>query len=175
VAGTIEKRKNLTRVIRAFEIIHEKERDLQLVIAGGEGHGVEEINEQIDRSSHRVAIHRLGFVSDEMLVSLYRDAIALLYPSLYEGFGIPILEAMAAGCPVITSKIGAMAEVADNAALLVDPNDTDEMVAAMERVIYDTGLRESLIAAGLNRARERTWERCTEETLGVYREASLSR
>ena len=108
------------------------------------------------------------YCEPDQLWSLYRSAHGLLFPSLHEGFGFPILEAMAAGLPVLTADRGAMAEVAGDAALLVDPADPADMAAGMARLAWDGALRDRLVAAGRARARQWTWERTAAATCGVY-------
>ncbi len=142
--------------------------DLQLVVAGGKGFDSDGAVQAIERSPVRDSIMRLGYVSDEDLEGLYGSAVASVYPSLYEGFGLPILEAMAAGCPVITSDRGAMLETAGDAALLADPEDPDSIAEQMVRVIDDQALRSYLVTAGLDRAAWFSWKRCAEATAGVY-------
>jgi len=170
--GSVEKRKNLATTIRAFELARERGTELHLVIAGGGGHGAESIDAMIAASAHRDAIHRLGFVPDQDLPDLYRGAAMFLYPSLYEGFGIPIIEGMASGVPVLTSDRGAMAEVAGSAALLADPTSPESIAVAMLRLLDDTDLRTTLREQGLRRAAGFTWARCARETVEVYREVA---
>lgn len=169
--GSVEKRKNLAGSIRAFELLRGSHRDLTLLIAGGAGHGVEEIDAMIAASPAAGAIRRLGFVDDALLVALYRHAACFLYPSLYEGFGLPILEAMAAGAPVVTSDRGAMAEAAGDAALLADPTLPDDIAARIALLLDDEDRRERCVHAGRERAAEFTWKRTATETLEVYRDA----
>jgi glycosyltransferase involved in cell wall biosynthesis len=110
----------------------------------------------------------LGYVPDEDLPALYSGALLLAFPSLYEGFGLPVLEAMACGTPVLTSNVSATAEVADGAALLVDPRSVDALASALGRLLTDDALRADLRRRGLARAAEFSWERTARETLSVY-------
>lgn len=110
----------------------------------------------------------LGTVSDELLVSLYKYALALVYPSVYEGLGLPILEAMAAGTPVITSNCSSMPEVAGCAAVLIDPHKVAQLTEAMMRVVQDKSERERLKKLGLHRAREFSWGKAAHMTLDIY-------
>ncbi len=165
--GAVQTRKNLLRLVEAFEQLP---ADVTLVLAGSDGYGAPEIHARIDRSPARARILRLGYIDDAALRNLYREAAALVFPSLDEGFGIPILEAMAAGVPVVTSNRSATAEVAGEAALLVDPLDTEALARGMRRVLDDTALRERLIGEGKARAAQFTWARAAQETLAVYRE-----
>ncbi|HVZ39727.1 MAG TPA: glycosyltransferase family 1 protein [Candidatus Kapabacteria bacterium] len=167
--GSVEKRKNLAASIQAFEIARERHGELSFVIAGTNGHGADAIDARIAASKHRNAIHRLGFVDDDLLLALYRGARAVLYPSLYEGFGLPVLEAMAAGSPVITSNRGAMAEAAGSAALLVNPEAPEEIAAAILTLLDEDAECVRLRAAGRERAAAHTWQRCAERTVAAYR------
>jgi glycosyltransferase involved in cell wall biosynthesis len=149
--GTLEPRKNLPRVILAAE---RAELDVRVVGAPGWGD---------------VEVESLGFVEDDELARLYRGAAALVYTSLYEGFGLPVLEAMASGTPVVTSVGSAPAELADGAAVLVDPLDVDAIAAGIQEAV---ARREELRAAGLERAKGFTWEAAAKATAEVYREAA---
>ena len=166
--GTLEPRKNLDRVVRAWDqIAGNMEEDL--VIAGRVGWKTKALDEALIKARHGDRIHRLGFVDANDLPALIGAACAFVWPSLYEGFGLPVLEAMACGTPVITSNVSSLPEVAGDAALLVDPHDELAIAAAMTRLADDETLRESLRVAGLNRATQFTWQRCAEETVAVYR------
>ena len=110
-------------------------------------------------------------LSQKVLVKYYQDAIGFVFPSLHETFGMPIVEAMASGCPVITSSTTACSEVAGNAALLVDPRSVDEISSAMKKLVMDIGLRQSLAEKGLKRASQFTWKKCAEEHLNVFERA----
>ncbi len=171
MVGSVEKRKNIETAIRAFELLREEVRDLGLVIAGMDGHRAEDVTAAIAASPARGAIHRLGFVDEPMLAALYRNASAFLYPSLYEGFGLPILEAMSAGVPVITSNHGAMAEAAGHAALLVAPTDAVALAEAARALLFDADRARRLVELGRERARAHTWRLCAERTLEAYRSA----
>jgi glycosyltransferase involved in cell wall biosynthesis len=163
--GAIQKRKNIVRVVEAFERLNSQFR---LVLAGSSGYGAEEIMARIDSSQARERIHVHGYVDDDLLARLYRTATALVFPSLEEGFGFPVVEAMSAGLPVVTSNRSSLPEVAGGAARLVDPESTDEIEAGIEEVIVDQDLRQRLISQGQTRAAEFNWIKAAHETLQVY-------
>jgi glycosyltransferase involved in cell wall biosynthesis len=164
--GTIEPRKNLPRVIEAFRRLDRS--DLDLVLAGPRGW-----NEDIEASLARLGdrARPLGFVPHDELAPLYAGAEALIYPSLREGFGLPVLEAMAQGTPVVTSRGTATEEVAGGAALLADPHDVDAIAGALNRVLSDAKLAKRLAEAGRARAAAHTWDRTAELMVEVYAEA----
>lgn len=174
--GTIEPRKNLRRVIQAFhEFLSrraERNSKYQLVIVGSQrfarGKVYDELLQQFVLDSARIVF--TGYLSRKDLNLLYNGAIALVFPSLYEGFGIPVLEAMGAGTAVITSKTTSLPEVAGDAGLLVDPEDVGEILGAMESLVENPSLRSSLIEKGKKRLKLFSWKRTAEQTLAVYRE-----
>lgn len=168
--GTLEKRKNVLGALRAFEILKAQgNRPEKLILAGAWGFGSEEIQRAIETSPVKEDIVHLNYVPDNKIAELYQRAHLFFFPSWYEGFGIPALEAMALGCPVVTSRGGALQEVCGEAALLVDPGNPDEMAQTLDKVLSDGILRESFVAKGLARARQFTWKKCAEETLEVYK------
>jgi alpha-1,3-rhamnosyl/mannosyltransferase len=145
--------------------------ECELVIAGGDKGGRLDVLDAILRTRLTGRVHLVGHVEDEQMPALYSAARALLFPSLYEGFGLPALEAMASGTPVIASNTTGLAETVGDAGLTIDPRSIEDMADAMERVLNDDALRERLVAAGLDRAAEFTWARAAAATAGVYREA----
>jgi len=168
--GTLQPRKNYVRLIRAFVQLTNQPTNQptnqltnQLVIAGGRGWLYEETLAEAGKYPDRVRI--LGFVDDGDLPALYRNAALFVFPSLYEGFGLPVLEAMACGVPVVCSNASSLPEVAGDAALLVDPLDTDGLTMAMARVLEDPDLRRGMIARGLEQAARFTWERAARQLL----------
>jgi glycosyltransferase involved in cell wall biosynthesis len=164
--------KNHVRLIEAFEGFKaETKSPWQLVLAGSDWRGAERIHAAIDRSPFRNDIRRLGFVAEDDLPLLYRAAEVFVYPSLYEGFGFPPLEAMASGCPVLCSRRGALGEVVGDAAATVEPEDIAALKSQMARCASDSQLRERLRAAGLERARQFDWQRAATRTLDVYERA----
>jgi len=164
--GTIQKRKNLNRLVAAFEKLP---TDHLLVLAGSpRGYGSEEILDRIERSPVRNRIRCLGYVKSSILHQLYRSATVLAFPSLYEGFGFPLLEAMAADLPAVTSNSSALSEIAGDAAMQVDPEDTEAVGSALHEVITDPGLRESLVERGRRRVSQFSWEATARQTLAVY-------
>jgi glycosyltransferase involved in cell wall biosynthesis len=169
--GTLEPRKNLMRAMTAFSRISSRYPDHRFYLAGDLGWRSKELLRTLEAIPSRDRIVRLGYVAEEDLAALYSNAELFVYPSLYEGFGFPVVEAMACGAPVVTSNTSSLAEIADGAALLVDPYDSEAIAEAMDRAMSDGEERERLRLAGLSRARSFSWERSTRETLQVYEEA----
>jgi glycosyltransferase involved in cell wall biosynthesis len=170
-AGNIKPHKNVGRVIDAFARLKKRGFEpVKLLIIG------DEISKspQLRRAVHRHQLHQhvrfLGFVPDATLAVLYRLADVFVFPSLYEGFGLPPLEAMASGTPVVTSNVSSLPEVVGDAALLVDPRDAEAIAGAIERILTDGELRRSLIKKGLGRAHEFSWERSVRRIRDVYLE-----
>jgi glycosyltransferase involved in cell wall biosynthesis len=168
--GTIQPRKNLTRLVEAFGILDSQFaiRNLHLVIAGGKGWLYDGVFDKVKASGLESQVHFIGFVNDADLPALYNLAGLFAFPSLYEGFGLPPLEAMACGTPVVCSKASSLPEVVGDAALTVDPLDVTELAEAMRRAIEDESLRSSLVQRGLARATQFTWSKAAEELLKVY-------
>ncbi len=169
-AGTIEPRKNVPTLISAFQqLLAHYHPEVDLVLAGAPGWLTDETHGLVNRLGLARRVHFLGRVSDEELVWLYNAGRMLVFPSFYEGFGLPPLEAMACGMPVIVSNVSSLPEVVVDAGLLVDPTNTDELTVAMWRLLSDDALRQELIAKGLKRAALFSWERAARETLALYR------
>lgn len=166
--STLQPRKNHLRLIRAFASLAARHPSLLLVIAGGKGWLYDAIFSEVQRLGLVERVRFPGFVADADLPALYSAAGALAYPSLYEGFGLPVLEAMACGTPAVVSTAPCLPEVAGEAALQVDPLDVAALAAALERLLTDEGLRGELVARGLARARLFTWARAAEELVGLY-------
>ena len=165
--GTIEKRKNILRIIKGFNKIREK-KSFQLVLVGKAGFGAEEILSEIRKTPE---ILRLSYVEDDpVLAQLYAQAQLFLYPSLQEGFGLPVLEAMASGTPVITSKNSPMEEFSKGAAILVDPASEEEISRAIEEVLYSGEQRSKMIEAGIKISKTLTWEENLTKTVKLYQE-----
>lgn len=166
--GTLEPRKNFTGVIEAFNEIQAGIPDLHLVIAGGKGWLYESIFEAAANSPARDKIHFIGFVADEDLPTLYSLAHIFAYPSFYEGFGIPVLEAMACGTPVVTANNSSLPEVAGQAALLANADNTAELGAAIRRLATRPDLHRQYRQLGLSRAAQFTWEEAAHKLVTVY-------
>ncbi len=166
--GTLEPRKNLVRIIRAFELLAEKHPNHLLVIAGKFGWHCEEIIAAMKNSPARARIHHLGFVTEEQKHALLSACEMLVYPSLYEGFGLPVLEAMAYGVPVITSNVSSMPEVAGEAGLLINPTSEVEIAKAIEEILSSPELIAKLRKNGVQRADSFTWKESAQATYQAY-------
>jgi alpha-1,3-rhamnosyl/mannosyltransferase len=170
--GTLEPRKNLSALVNAYGGLPTRLQErVPLVLAGGRGWG-EALGAHAARLQRAGRIRLLGYVSESDLVLLYAGAACFIMPSLYEGFGIPILEAMASGVPVVTSNRSAMPEVAGDAALLVDPDDITSIRDAVRQLLEDSSLCQRLVRAGLARASTFSWQQTVDSTLAVYRQIS---
>ena len=171
--GSIEPRKNLQRLLHAWERVAEATpQDIWLVVAGGQGNSAIFKSEEFSALPARV--HMTGHVADEILPSLVAGALALAYPSIYEGFGLPALEAMASGVPVLAGDCAALREVIGNAGLLVNPLDLREMEEGLVRITQDNTLRSQLRVHGLQRAGRFSWEKSAQATWAVLQEVASS-
>jgi glycosyltransferase involved in cell wall biosynthesis len=167
--STIQPRKNVERLVEAFEMLERD--DLLLVIAGMSGWLSEPTERRISQSPRAGQIVRMGHVADDLVPALYNAAEAFVLPSLYEGFGMGVLEAMACGCPVVTSNGSSLPEVAGGAAILVNPRDPASIRDGIQAALAPRN-RANLIASGLARAATFTWERCARESLATIIEVT---
>jgi glycosyltransferase involved in cell wall biosynthesis len=166
--GVLQTRKNTLNALRALEKLPERYR---LILVGGDGYGSETIHDYIRSQGLGPRVQVRGYVTLAELQSLYQSASVLLFPSLEEGFGIPVLEAMANGLPVVASRTASLPEAGGEAALYVDPHDPQDIAEKVLRAVEDPELRRSMIQRGLERAREFSWQRVASATLEVYNEA----
>jgi glycosyltransferase involved in cell wall biosynthesis len=167
--GTVEPRKNLVGLVHAFDEVAGELADLRLVIAGADGWGVRAVDDAIVRARHTRRIVRIGYVPAAERWALLVHATVFAYPSVYEGFGFPPLEAMAAGVPVVASPAGALPEVLGDAALLAGP---DELAGALVTGVTDEAVRDRLVAAGHRRVAGYSWERCAAGLADIYADAA---
>lgn len=174
--GTLEPRKNIGALLDAYETLLATRRDAPpLVLAGRTTEESRPWLERIARSPLEGHVRHLGYVDDDVRQSLYRDAILLAQPSFEEGFGLPVLEAMTVGVPVVAADRGALPEVLDGAGMLIDPADRTEFASALARVIDDTATQRAMADAGLVRAARRTWQHTARHTMAAYRAAIAHR
>jgi glycosyltransferase involved in cell wall biosynthesis len=166
--GTLEPRKNVPRLLEAYARLRRQRAAPPLVLVGGRGWQHAAIDARLDALELGDAVRFLGYVPAADLPLCYNAAGVFVYPSLYEGFGLPPLEAMACGTPVVASNTSSLPEVLGDAALLVDPHDPAALADALASALSDTPLRQRLRAAGLARARQFSWQRMAEQTLAVY-------
>jgi glycosyltransferase involved in cell wall biosynthesis len=168
--GTLEPRKNLTTLLKAYAMLRAEgpDKDVKLVVVGRKGWLYAEVFETMQALALHQDVLFTDFVDDADLPDLYRGALLLVLPSLYEGFGLPILEAMASGVPVIASNTSSMPEVAGEAALLIDPRNPQAIAEGMAQVLADEQLRKTLTQRGLARAQCFTWENVAQRTLALY-------
>ena len=169
--GRGDPRKNLVRLVQAYEALTARRKDLdfQLVLGGSLGWGYKPLLELVRKASLQGRVIVTGPVPDRELPMLYRAAACFATPSLYEGFGLPVLEAMACGTPVMISGSSSLPEVGGDAAIYFDPESVDEMSQVMERLLTDSGLREEMTTKGLERAPQFSWERCARVTLAALK------
>jgi glycosyltransferase involved in cell wall biosynthesis len=167
MVGVIDNRKNVVNALRALQLLPPRYR---LVLAGGDGYGSEAVHGFIASQRLEERVRAPGYVAPEALAALYGSASALLFPSLEEGFGFPVLEAMARGLPVVASNTSSLPEVGGDAALYADPGDPHSIAEQVTRAVEDPDLRQEMIRKGALRARGFTWERTARETLRVYEE-----
>jgi glycosyltransferase involved in cell wall biosynthesis len=170
--GAIEPRKQLPLLVRAFDAVAARQPDVGLVVAGPDGWGVDEFDAAVGSAAHRRRIRRLGWVDEGTRGDLLAGAALLAFPSVYEGFGLPPLEAMSAGTAVVATRAGAIPDVVGDAAMLVIPGDVDGLAGAIERLLSDDGLRRDLIERGRRRASEYTWDRTADGLAAVYAEVA---
>jgi glycosyltransferase involved in cell wall biosynthesis len=166
--GTLQPRKNIAKLIEAFSKI--KQKDVDLVIVGKKGWLYEEILAAPGKFEVSDRVRFLDFVSDEDLPSIYRNAECFVLPSLYEGFGLPVLEAMKYGCPVIASNVSSLPEAGGDAALYIDPGDINDVVQKIEKLLTDKKLREEMIEKGYNQIKKFSWEKAAKQTLEALEE-----
>jgi glycosyltransferase involved in cell wall biosynthesis len=171
--GTLQPRKNIVRLIEAFSRIKNQEsgiKDLNLVIIGRRGWQYEEILAAPEKYGVKDTVKFLENVKDDELHIFYQHALCYVLPSLYEGFGLPVVEAMQRGCPVITSNVSSLPEAGGDAALYVDPENVDDIAQKIEKLITDKKLREELIAKGKKQVQKFSWEKAAKETMEVLQE-----
>jgi glycosyltransferase involved in cell wall biosynthesis len=170
-ASTIEPRKNVPTLVRAFARVAAARPELRLVLAGSDGWGAREVRDAIAASGVATQVMRPGYLPTETVAAFFRRAAVVAYPSFEEGFGLPALEGLACGAPVVTTAGSALGEVVDDAALLVSPDDPAALADAISTVLDDPALASRLRAAGPIRAAQFTWERCVEQHVDAYRRA----
>jgi glycosyltransferase involved in cell wall biosynthesis len=168
--GTVQPRKNLLTLVRAFDqIVRDTSHRPQLVIAGAEGWLMDELFALIKSSAIKDRIRFTGYLVDDDLRALYSSCTLFVYPSIYEGFGLPPLEAMACGAPVIASDIATFQETLGDAAMLIDPNDAEALARGIVECLEDEARRQALSQRGQEHAKMFSWERTAQLTLDVYR------
>jgi glycosyltransferase involved in cell wall biosynthesis len=166
--GTLQPRKNIRRLLEAFKCVAQKDSSLALVLAGKRGWLIEDV---LDEFKHPQIVLP-GYIADEDVAALYSGALALVFPSLYEGFGFPVLEAMRCGTPVLCASTSSLPELAGDAALLVDPLDVQAIADGMARLVSDTALRLDLVQRGCRQVAPFMWQRAAEQTLGILESAA---
>jgi alpha-1,3-rhamnosyl/mannosyltransferase len=167
--GTLQRRKNLEAALAAHALISVEERKLHpMVIVGNAGWASQELLESIQKYEEQGFVRWLKYLPNHEVKCLLQSALALVYVSLYEGFGLPILEAFASGCPVLTSNVSSIPEVAGQAAMMVSPHDIDEILKCMQKLIASQELREDLMNKGLIQAQQFNWKNCARSSLMAY-------
>lgn len=172
--GTLEPRKNLLAVIDGIAEYRDRTGDpLHLVLAGGWGWNTNDLRKRLDDKQTKGWVHHLGYVPSADRPAIYRAARVFVWPSIYEGFGLPVLEAMASGIPVITSHTSSMPELAGDAAILIDPYNARDLTAALEQLFRSTALEQRMRSRGMERAKSFSWEKAATETLSVFQKTKI--
>lgn len=167
--GTLEPRKNILSLIEAIKQYREQSRDdIHLVMIGSWGWNTHELRRRLWRKDVNGWVHQLGYVKSEDRPAIYRSATVFVWPSFYEGFGLPILESMASGTPVITSHVSSMPEIAENSAIYIDPYNIEDIASALKGVLQSKPLQVQMQKNGLEQAKKFTWERTAKETLKLF-------
>ena len=170
--GTLEPRKNLQVALRAYMLLPQQVRKhFPLVLVGMSGWHTTELEQQIAPLVRAGEVRQIGYLPREDLATVIAGALTLIYPSIYEGFGLPPLEAMACGVPVIASEVSSLPEVVGDTGMLIDPHDDEALAQAIERMITDPDIRQQLSKKALARSAEFTWDKCARQTVDVYRQA----
>ena len=172
--GTLQPRKNIERLVEAFSRLKSKVKNLNLVIIGKKGWMYEDILNAPEKYNVSDRVKFLDSVSDEELPVFYQNAICFVLPSLYEGFGLPVLEAMKYGCPVITSNVSSLPEAGGDAALYFNPENVNDIAEKIKKVIEDKTLREEMIQKGYQQIKKFSWEKTARETLQVLEQLAKS-
>ncbi len=167
--GTLEPRKNYLKTLEAFKIVLKSHPNQKLVIAGGNGWESDKIHQKAKTLQIENSVNFLGYIESSDLPALYKGASAFIFPSIYEGFGLPILEALSFNVPIAISNIASLPEIAGEAALTFDPEEPEEIAKQTIRLLEDSALRENLIRLGIDRISKFTWEKTATKTLEVYR------
>jgi len=169
--GTLEPRKNILSLLQAYELLSDSLKvRWPLVVVGIRGWKDQAISTRLEALANKGRIRALGYVSSDKLPVVYAGAALFVYPSIYEGFGLPPLEAMASGVPVIVSNRASLPEIVGNAGVLIDPEDIESLAETMESLLGDNGKREKMIKMGLQRAKNFTWKACADKTFEVYKD-----
>ena len=168
--GRLEERKNITGIVESFEILKKKHKvPHKLILVGKFGFGAERIKSKISESDYRNDIILTGYVSDNEKSDLLKNAEIFLFPTFYEGFGLPILEAQSVGTPVVTSNISSMPEVAGESTVLVDPKDSSAIAEAAYKLISDESYKNDIIQKGLENVKRFSWEKCAREVADIIK------
>lgn len=166
--GTVQPRKNYGRLIQALAQVRQRGLDIHLVIAGGRGWLEDPIYQMLTAAGMQHYVHFIGFAAESDLPALYTAAVCFAFPSLYEGFGLPVLEAMACGTPVLTSNVSSLPEVAGQAAIMVNPYDVEDVADGLEKLISDSNLRDRLVARGYLQAKKFSWHAAAAHLTQIY-------
>lgn len=166
--GALEIRKNLLGIIKSYNLVRQKGFDYSLKLVGPWGFGKDQIQKEFQNSPYKNDIQIMPFMVDSQVKNLYENATVFLFPSLYEGFGLPVLEAMACGTPVVTSNSSALSEIAGNAAIMVDPHSAESIADGVCQLLSDWQAQQKLKILGIERAMQYTWEACAKSTMEVY-------